>query len=285
MALKEDCNNCKSFNPTNGLCTKKWSIPEWDGQKCDLTNDAGCSNEDSDADSQNMPVDSVEDNMNIECQENVSNNKRPTFPDAKHIFSSNPISFLEQQLENEILLYKKVYRYKLNYYFFLSFNLLLALPTFCLSIWLIIKLGIIIIIPILLLSFAFVFFILRSWLKDINIHKYDGLFVTTKKVLVITEGKCFSINTSDISGCDFNLSANRLGAQFELVLITNSSEAFSFNVTRIGVNLWKFIDAINQSAGKEIINKSAIKRKRIIQIISVIMLFLIYFVVKAIKSH
>lgn len=71
MALKEECINCLSYNPANGLCTKKWIVPEWDGQKCSFTNGTERSNEVSTVQSLGDHTEEIEKKEDIENQEDI----------------------------------------------------------------------------------------------------------------------------------------------------------------------------------------------------------------------
>lgn len=269
MAIKEQCLACKEYNPDNGLCTKLWTMPTWDSTEC---------NSNKDPNTASVP-------------ESYQEERRPK--EGKFIgkcsvitkYHDRPKDFVEMQIEGENIAYQKSGSFTINYYLMCSLIALFTLPLLIFSIYFLIK-GEIMFFLMLLIGSAVMGLCFWFPLKKIRRHKYDSIYVTSKMLWLIIENTCHGIPLGYLKRCDLDFAVNRRdGGKTELHILLKDGSAQTFDVTNAGVNISAFADAINTSAGANIIDKKTVKYKRWREILVVVTLSLIYIIVRVYLRH
>lgn len=47
MAILEQCNQCRAYNPKVGFCNQNWELPKFDGESCKNYNDKNANNKEN----------------------------------------------------------------------------------------------------------------------------------------------------------------------------------------------------------------------------------------------
>ena len=268
MAIKQQCENCPDYNSANGLCTRLWGIPVWDSNNCELFGTP-----------RKKPAMPIQKNDEVQRDEERRKSTIRMFEKPIEIVETiNPVEYIEQKTKGNSFAYRRVYSFYLSYYSGWILLCLGLLPLILLCI-LSIKSPIMIVVWLLIALFwggCWILHIISS-----RKHRYDCVFVGQEKLWIAIENRCHEFLIKRIVKCDFEFNANLFFLKNRIVFIveTDDCKQYSFDLSSLGVNIFDFIKAINQSSNREIVDASNVKTKQwkyLFAIIAIGLLYMLY---------